>query len=72
MVVLNSVLLFFSKLLFFEFLLGISETLLSSMSAQVNIVSLLDALQLLMFASTLTYFEPKLVLSYFIVVPSSQ
>jgi hypothetical protein len=58
---LTSVLLFW-KLLVFEFLLGIPETLLCSMSApQVNIVPLVDALQLLMlFAGSLTYSEPKI------------
>jgi hypothetical protein len=45
---LNSALLFWIPL-FFEFLLGISETVLSSMSALlVKIVLRLDALQLLM------------------------
>jgi hypothetical protein len=59
-VALNSVLLFW-KLLVFEFPLGISETLLCSMSApQVKIVPLLHAYHPLMFfAGTLTYLEPK-------------
>jgi hypothetical protein len=50
----------FWKLSVSEFLLGISETLLCSMSApHVKVVSLLDAHQLLMlFARTLTYLEP--------------
>jgi hypothetical protein len=58
--VLNSPLPFW-KLLVSEFLIGISETLLCSMSAlQVKIVSLLDVHQLLMlFAGTLTYLEPE-------------
>jgi hypothetical protein len=53
---LNSVLLFW-KLLVSEFLLGISETLLCSMSAShVKIVPLLDVHQLIMlFAGPLTY-----------------
>jgi hypothetical protein len=57
--VLNSVFLF-CKLFVFEFLLGISETLLCSMSAlHVKIVPLLDVHQLLMlFAGALTYSEP--------------
>jgi hypothetical protein len=60
-VVTNSVL--FWKLLVFGFLLGTSETLLCSMSApQVKIFPLLDSLQLLMFAGTMTYLEPKLFL----------
>jgi hypothetical protein len=46
------------KLLVAEFLLGISETLLCSMSApHVQIVPLLGVHQLLMFAGTLTYSE---------------
>jgi hypothetical protein len=59
-VILNSVLLFW-KLLVFEFLLGISETLLCSMSApHVKTVPLLDVHQLLMLsAGTLTYSEPR-------------
>jgi hypothetical protein len=59
--VLNSVLLFW-KLLVFEFLLGILETFLRSVSVpQVKIAPLLDALQLLMlFAETLTYLEPNI------------
>jgi hypothetical protein len=53
-------LLLFWKLLVFEFLLGISETLLCSVSApHVKIVPLLDEHQLLMFARTLTYLEPR-------------
>jgi hypothetical protein len=61
--ILNSVLLF-RKLFVFKFLLGISETLLCSVSApQVKIIPLLDALRLLMFvAGFLTYLEPKLFL----------
>jgi hypothetical protein len=57
--VLNCVL--FWKLLVFEFLLGISETLFCSMSApHVKIVPLLDVLQLLMlFAGALRYSAPK-------------
>jgi hypothetical protein len=49
----------------FEFLLGMSETLLCSMSAlQAKVVRLLDALQLLiLFAGTLTYLETKRFLS---------
>jgi hypothetical protein len=44
------------KLLVFELLLGMS-------ALQVNIVTLLDALQLIiLFAGTLTYLEPKLFL----------
>jgi hypothetical protein len=51
----------FWKMLVFEFLLGIWETLLCSMSAlQIKIVPLLDVHQLLMlFAGTLTYSEPE-------------
>jgi hypothetical protein len=58
--VLNSVLLFW-KLLVVEFLLGISATLLCSMSApHVKIVPLLDVHQLLMlFARMLTFSEPR-------------
>jgi hypothetical protein len=58
--VINSALPFW-KLLVSEFLLGISETLLCSMSAlRVKIVPLLDVHQLLMlFAGTLTYLEPE-------------
>jgi hypothetical protein len=42
-----------------EFLLGMSETLFSSMSApHVKIVPLLDVHQLIMFAVTLTYSGP--------------
>jgi hypothetical protein len=50
----------FWKLLVSEFLLGISETLLCSMSAShLKIVPLLDVHQLLMLsAGTLTYLEP--------------
>jgi hypothetical protein len=51
----------FWKLLVSEFLLGISETLHCSMFApHVKIAPLLDVQRLLMlFAGTLTYFEPK-------------
>jgi hypothetical protein len=58
--VLNSALSFW-KLLVSEFLLGISENLLCSMSAlQVKIVPLLDVHQLLILsAGTLTYLEPE-------------
>jgi hypothetical protein len=53
---------FLWKLLVFEFLLGISETLLSSISAHhVKIVLLLDALQvLILFTGTSVCLEPKL------------
>jgi hypothetical protein len=53
----------FWKFLVFEFLLGISETLLCSMSAsQVKIDSLLDVHQLLMlFLESLMYSEPRTV-----------
>jgi hypothetical protein len=62
----NSDLLFW-KLLVFEFLLGISNTLLCSVSApQVQIVPLLDVLQLLMsFAATLNYSEPR---TFFLII----
>jgi hypothetical protein len=55
----NSALLFW-KLLVSEFLLGISEILLCSMSARhLKIVPLLDVHQLLMLsARTLTFLEP--------------
>jgi hypothetical protein len=58
--ILNSALPFW-KLLVSEFLLGISETLLYSMSAlHVKIVPLLDVHQLLMLsAGTLLYLEPR-------------
>jgi uncharacterized protein YhhL (DUF1145 family) len=56
--VLNSVLLFW-KLLVFEFLHGIPDTLHCSLSApHVKIVPLLDVHQLLMFPGTLSYSEP--------------
>jgi hypothetical protein len=59
--VLNSTLPFW-KLLISEFLLGVSETLLCSMSAlHVKIVPLLDVHQLLMlFACTLKYSGPMI------------
>jgi hypothetical protein len=62
-VTLNSALLFWIPLVF-EFLLGISETFLRSMSALlVKIILLLDALQLLMlFIGTQMYLEQKLCL----------
>jgi hypothetical protein len=58
--VLNSVLVFW-KLLVFEFLHGITETLLCSMSAShVKIVPLLDVHQpLMLFAGTLIYSKRK-------------
>jgi hypothetical protein len=58
--VLNSVLLFW-KLLVFEFLVGISDTLIYSMPVpHVKIVPLLDVHQLLMlFAAALTYSESR-------------
>jgi hypothetical protein len=57
--VLSSVLLFW-KLLVFEFLLCISETLHCSVSAHVQLVPLLDMHRLVMlFAGTLTYSEPR-------------
>jgi hypothetical protein len=51
----------------FEFLLGISETLLCSMSApHVKIVPLLDVHQLLwLSAGTLTYSEPR---TFFLII----
>jgi hypothetical protein len=51
----------FWKLLAFEFLLGISETLLCSTSApRVKIVPLLDVRQLqMLFGGALTYSEPR-------------
>jgi hypothetical protein len=57
---LNCVLLFW-ELLVFQFLLGISETLLGSLSAlHDKVIPLLDVYQLLMlFAGTLMYLEPK-------------
>jgi hypothetical protein len=60
--VLYSVLLFW-KLLVFEFLPGIAETLLCSMSTpHVRTAPLQDAYQLLimLFVGTLTYFNPKI------------
>jgi hypothetical protein len=58
---LNSVLLFW-KLLVFEFLLGVSQNFVCSVSVFLaKTVILLDALQLLvLFVGTLIYFEPKL------------
>jgi hypothetical protein len=58
--VLNSVLLFW-KLLVFEFLLGISETLLCSVTThRVNFSLFFDVHELLiLFAGTLTYSEPR-------------
>jgi hypothetical protein len=59
--------LLFWSLLVFEFLFGISETSLCSMSPpQANIVLLLDALQLLMLSvGKLTSLESKL---FFLIV----
>jgi hypothetical protein len=55
--------LFLWKLLFFEFLLGILETFLRSISAlRVKSCLSADALQLLIFSGILTYLEPKLPL----------
>jgi hypothetical protein len=55
---LNSAL--FWKRLVLEIVLGTSDTSRCSVSApQVQIVPLLDALQLLVFAETLRYLEPK-------------
>jgi hypothetical protein len=70
--VLNSVLQFW-KLLVFEFLLGVSQTLHCSMSApKVKTVPLLDVHQLLMlFVGTLTYSEPRkftLIIFYVTIV----
>jgi hypothetical protein len=58
--VVNSVLVF-RELLVYEFLLGVSQTLLCSVSVhQVKFVLLLDALQLIMlFVGMLTYLERK-------------
>jgi hypothetical protein len=66
--VLNSALPFW-KLLVSEFLLGMSETLQCSVSADhVKIVPLLDVQQLLMlFAGMLTYSEP---VTLFVIVPN--
>lgn len=66
--VLNS-LLRLSKLLVFEFLLGISETFLCSVPAVEFRFVLLDELQLLvLFVGTLTYSEPELFLIYSVTV----
>jgi hypothetical protein len=67
--VLNSVLLFW-KLLVFEILFCISETLLCSLSApRVKIIRLLDVHQpLMLYAGTLTYSEPGTISSIVFII----
>jgi hypothetical protein len=69
--VLNSPLLV-SKLLVFEFMLGISETFLCSVpAAEVKFVLLDELHPLVLFLGVLTYLEPKLFLIYSVTVLSS-